>query len=52
MKAEKERQIPYDITYMWNPKYGTDGTSLRKRLTDIENRLEVAKEGGGRGEMD
>ena len=22
-KSEKERQIPYDTTYMWNPKYGT-----------------------------
>ena len=21
-KLEKERQIPYDITYMWNLKYG------------------------------
>ena len=23
-KPERERQIPYDITYMWNLKYGTD----------------------------
>ena len=23
-KSESERQIPYDITYMWNPRYGTD----------------------------
>ena len=23
-KSEKERQIPYDITDMWNLKYGTD----------------------------
>ena len=22
-KSERERQIPYDITYMWNLKYGT-----------------------------
>ena len=26
-KSERERQIPYDITYMWNLKYGT-GASL------------------------
>ena len=26
-KSERERQIPYDITYMWNLKYDT-GTSL------------------------
>ena len=24
MKSERERQIPYDITFMWNLKYGTD----------------------------
>ena len=23
MKSERERQIPYDITYMWNLKYDT-----------------------------
>ena len=23
-KSERERQIPYDSTYMWNLKYGTD----------------------------
>ena len=23
-KSERERQIPYDITYMWNLKYGTN----------------------------
>ena len=23
-KSEKERQIPYDITYIWNLKYGTN----------------------------
>ena len=23
-KPKRERQIPYDITYMWNLKYGTD----------------------------
>ena len=23
-KSEKERQIPYDITYMWDLKYDTD----------------------------
>ena len=24
VKSERERQIPYDITYMWNLKYGTN----------------------------
>ena len=23
-KSERERQTPYDITYMWNLKYGTN----------------------------
>ena len=23
-KSERERQIPYDIAYMQNPKYGTN----------------------------
>ena len=23
-KSERERQIPYDIIYMWNLKYGTN----------------------------
>ena len=23
-KSERERQIPYDITYMWNLKYNTN----------------------------
>ena len=24
-KSERERPIPYDITYMWNLKYDTNG---------------------------
>ena len=24
VKSERERQILYDITYMWNIKYGTN----------------------------
>ena len=41
IKSERERQIPYDITYVWN---------LQNRLTDIENRLVFAEgEEGGRG---
>ena len=24
VKSERERQIPYDITYMWDLKYGTN----------------------------
>ena len=44
-KSEWERQIPYDITYIWNLKYGTN-KPIDKAETDIENRPVVAK--GGR----
>ena len=50
-KSEKERQISYDITYMWNLKKGYEWTSLqnRNRVTDVENKLTVTKgeKGGG-----
>ena len=51
-KSDRERQISYDIAYMWNLKYDTNELYLqnRNRLTDIENRLVVAKgEGVGEG---
>ena len=49
----RERQIPCDITYMWNLKSDTnDPIYKRNRLTDIENRLVVAKGGGGGRERD
>ena len=47
MKSERERQIPYDITYMWNLKYGTNEPMYKTNITNIENRLVVAV---GRGE--
>ena len=39
-------QLPYDITYTWNLKYNMNLQS-RNRLTDIENRIVVAKEEEG-----
>ena len=53
-KSDRERQIPYDITYMGNLKYGTNEAIYKtNRLTDTENRLVVTKEEGvwGRGGM-
>ena len=41
--SQRERQISYDITYMWNLKYEHKLIYLRNRLTDIENRLMVSK---------
>ena len=29
-KSERERQIPYDIAYMWNLKYSTNEPIYRK----------------------
>ena len=50
-KSERERQIPYDITYMWNLKIRYKTYLWNKnRLTDIENRLVVAKGEGRVGE--
>ena len=51
-KSERERQISYDITYMWNLKRRYKWTYIQNgnRLTDIENKLTVTKgerAGGG-----
>ena len=44
-KSHRERQISYDITWMWNLKKWYKWTYLqnRNRLTDIENKLTVTK---------
>ena len=44
-KPDRERQIPYDITYMLNLKKWYKWTYLQNRnsLTDIENKLMVTK---------
>ena len=47
-KSERGRQIPYNITYIWNLIYGTN-VPICKTKMDIENRLVVAKEGAGSG---
>ena len=42
--SQKERQLPYDITYMQNLKYDTSEPIYQtERLTYMENRLVVAK---------
>ena len=49
-KSERERQIPYDITYMWNLKYATNEPIYKTKTdSDTENTLVVAK-GEGRTE--
>ena len=50
-KSDRERQISYGISYMWNLKKWYKWTYLQNinRFTDIENKLMVTK-GGKRGE--
>ena len=43
-KSGRERQISYDITYLWNLKYDTNELIYKtETLTDIENKLMVTK---------
>ena len=49
-RSKSERQIPHDITYIWNLIYAQMNLSTEKKLMDLENRLVVAKgEGEGVG---
>ena len=47
----RERQMPYDITYMWNLKHGTVILSIKqKQIEDMESRYVFARgEEGGSG---
>ena len=51
MKSERERQIPHDITYMQNLKYGRNDPIYKpKQIMDIEGRFVFASvEGGEKG---
>ena len=40
--SQTEKDMPYDITYMWNLKNNTT-VQNRNRLTDVENKLVVTK---------
>ena len=44
-KSDRERQISYDITYMWNLKNDTNELIYKteNRLTDLENKLMVTE---------
>ena len=53
-KSDKERQMSYDITYMWNLKklYKWIYLQNRNRVTDVENKLMVTKgESGGKDKL-
>ena len=51
-KSERERQIPYNITYIWNLIMTQMNISTKQKQTDIENRCVVVKEEGRGGGMD
>ena len=43
-KSERERQIPYDITYKWNLKYDTNELIYETETdSQTENRLVIAE---------
>ena len=45
-KSERERQTPYDTTYMWNLKYDTNEPTYE---TETESGTGVCQGGGGWG---
>ena len=44
-KSERERQIPCGITYMWNPKYDTNGP-IHETETDSQTQGQTCQGGG------
>ena len=53
-KSERERQIPYNITYMWNLKkkwYKWTYLQNRNRVKNAENKHIVTKGGRGREKL-
>ena len=49
MKSEREKQIPYDITSMWNLKYDTDDPTKQKQITDMGSKQTCGCQGEGGG---
>ena len=47
-KSERERQIPYDITYIWNLIYGTNEPFYRKETHGLGEQT-CGCQGGGSG---
>ena len=49
-KSDIERQIPYDITYMWNLKYGTNEPIYKTETDSQTQRTDLwLVRGGGTG---
>ena len=50
--SQKEKQIPYDITYIWNLIYGTNETFHRKEAHGFGEQTCGCQEGWGGSGMD
>ena len=48
-KSERERQISYDITYMWNPKYDPINIFMKQNVSQIQRTDLWLQTGGGVG---
>ena len=51
-KSERKRQIPYDITYMWNLKYDTNELICETETDSQTQRIDLwlpRGRGGGEG---
>ena len=51
-RSERERQIPYDITYAWNLKYGTNENFHRKETHGLAEQTCGCQGRGWRSGMD
>ena len=47
IKSDRERQIPYNFTYMWNLKHKIS-EQIKQKLIDTENKLIIIRWGIGR----
>ena len=48
-KSERERQIPYDITYTWNLKHGTNDPIYKTETDHGHAEQTCGSQRGGRG---
>ena len=51
-EVKSERQIPYDITYIWNVIHGTNETFHRKETHGLGEQTYGCQGGGGGSGMD
>ena len=42
-KSDRERQIPYDTTYMWNLKYDTNGLIYKTETLEVVCKTRINK---------